>query len=208
MKRMTQAALAAGTVFLGFAGTGALAQKPMSAAHGSMSSSAKQGLSPLDKTFMKDTAQSNIGEMKYAPVVEKMAQRPESKQFAQKMVQDHTKAEQELKTLAASKAYSLPSDTDTSEKQVISRLSRESTGSFDAAYKHEMIRDHTGDIAKTRREISLGRDKDVKAYAQKLLPVLQDHLKMAQVLPATGSATAFKPSMMGGSGAMKPGSKM
>jgi len=207
MKRSALTALAAGTAFLGLAGTGAFAQKTMSGSHMGMRHQAMQGLSPLDKTFIKDTAQSNLGELKYAPLVEKMAERPESKQFAQKMVQDHSKAQKELKTLAASKSCSLPSDTDKTEKQVIHRLSRESKGRFDAAYKHEMIRDHTGDIAKTRREISLGRDKDVKSYAEKLLPVLQDHLKMAKALPA-GSPMASKSSMMGTNRAMKPNDTM
>ena len=143
----------------------------------------RQGLSPLDKSFMKDTAQSNLGELKYAPIVEKIAQRPQSRQFAQKMVQDHSRAQRELEALAARTGYQLPRSTDKEEMEILRRLSRESKANFDAAYKHEMIRDHTGDIAKTRREISLGRDKAVKAYAAKMLPVLEGHLNMARALP-------------------------
>ena len=70
------------------------------------------------------------------------------------------------------------------------RLAREPKSRFDAAYKHEMIRDHTGDIAKTRREISLGRNPEVRAYAQRMLTVLQTHLALAKALPAAGTPLA------------------
>ena len=182
---MKKLSLVIAAAICGMTAAAALGQRSaMGMRHGS--ASPKQGLSPLDKSFLKDTAQSNLGELKYPPVVEKMAQRPESRQYAQKMVQDHSRAQQQLKSLAAQVSYNLPSDTDQEEKEIIHRLSRESKTSFDAAYKHEMIRDHTGDIAKTRREISLGRNPQVIAFAEQMLPILQTHLKLARALPSGG----------------------
>ena len=55
---------------------------------------------------------------------------------------------------------------------------------FDAAYKQEMIRDHTGDIAKTQRELSLGANPQVIGLARKNLALLQMHLKMSEALPS------------------------
>lgn len=167
-----------------------------------------QSLSPLDKTFMKEVAHGNLAEMKYAPLVYKMAQKTESKQFAQRMVRDHGQAQQSLKFLAAMKGYRLPTDTEKSEKEVLRRLSREKKSDFDAAYKHEIMRDHVEDIANMRREISLGHDKDVKAYAAKMLPILQGHLKMANALPIGGHYSMSPLPMNGGKGAMNSRGKM
>ncbi len=167
-----------------------------------------QSLSPLDKTFMKEAAQGNLAEMKYAPLAYKMAQKAETKQFAQRMVRDHGQAQQSLKFLAAMTGYRLPTETEKSEKEVLRRLSREKKSNFDAAYKHEMIRDHMEDIASIRREISLGHDKDVKAYAAKMLPILQGHLKMANALPVGGRYSLSPLPMNGDKGAMNSRGKM
>ena len=200
--------LVAGTAAAFFA----LAGTPAAAQHGRMarykSGTTMHNLSPMDKTFLKEAAQSNLAEMKYAPLVYKMAQKTETKQFAQRMVRDHGQAQQSLKFLAAMKGFHLPTGPEASEKAVLRRLSRERKGNFDAAYKHEMMRDHAGDIADTRREISLGRDKDVKAYAAKMLPLLQGHLKMANALPIGGHYTMSPLPMSGDNGAKNSGGKM
>ena len=190
----------------------ALAGTPAAAQHGRIarqkSGMTMQSLSPLDKTFLKEVAQSNLAEMKYAPLVYKMAQKAETKQFAQRMVRDHGQAQQSLKFLAARKGFRLPTDPEKSEKAVLRRLSRERKGNFDAAYKHEMMRDHAGAVATARREISLGHDKDVKAYAAKVLPLLQGHLKMANALPIGGNYALAPLSKSGDNGAMNSGGKM
>lgn len=71
-----------------------------------------------------------------------------------------------------------------------------------------MMRDHTEDIANMRREISLGRDKNVKAYAAKMLPILQGHLKMANALPIGGCYSISPLPMNGDKGAINSRSKM
>ena len=194
------AGLAAG-LLLGSAGY-AGAQSSM------MKAQKMQTLSPLDKTFMKEAAQGNLIVIEYAPLVYKMARQTNSKQFAQRMVRDHGQAQQGLKFLAAMKGYRLPTDASKSEKEVLRRLSREKKSNFDAAYKHEMMREHAKDIANTRREISLGHDKDVKAYAVKMLPILQGHLKMANALPIGGHYSMSPLPMNGGKGAMNSHGKM
>ncbi len=103
------------------------------------------------------------------------------------MKQDHAKANADLKRLAARVGDKLPGDISEDQKALIKKLSHLHGAKFEAAYKQEMIRDHTEDIAKTKREISLGQDSQVKASAQKNLAILQMHLKMSQALPSSGS---------------------
>lgn len=142
------------------------------------------GLSTLDKQYLKDTAQSNLEEIQAGPTMVRHAGSPQVRAFARCMVRDHRHANAQLKRVAARVHDSLPSDISQEQKAVIHRLSRYHGARFDAAYKEEMIRDHTGDIATTRREISLGRNRLVRASAGKNLRLLQMHLKMARALPA------------------------
>ncbi len=140
-------------------------------------------LSTLDKEYLKNTAQSNLEEIQAGPRLAPRAATPQARAFARRMVRDHTRANAALKRVAARTGDTLPTDITSEQKAVINRLSQMHGSRFDAAYKQEMIRDHTGDIAKTRREISLGRNSLVRASAQKNLRLLQMHLKMARVLP-------------------------
>ena len=139
-------------------------------------------MSQLDKDFLKAVNQSNNAERAYVPVVMKNSSNADVKKFGQTMIHDHTQANQDLVKLAASKSVKLPHNVPDEEQAVIDRLAQEKGEKFDAAYKHEMMRDHAADIGDFEREISLGSDPQVKAYAAKYLPVLKQHLQMAQNL--------------------------
>lgn len=168
----TRIALMAAGLLLSL-GSGAVARS----SHGSGS------LSTLDKEYLKDTAQSNLEEIQAGPRVIPQAGTPQAREFARRMVRDHTRANAALKRVAARTGDKLPTDISSEQQAVINRLSQMHGSRFDAAYKQEMIRDHTSDIAETRREISLGRSPIVRANAQKNLRLLQMHLRMARALP-------------------------
>jgi len=146
---------------------------------------AKMALSTLDKTYLKDTAQSNLEEVQFAPIVMSHATSREDRRFGQRMKQDHSKANAELRRLANKICEKLPEDVSDDQKSLMKKLSQFHGAKFASAYKQEMIRDHTEDIAKTKREISLGQNPLVKANAQENLVLLQMHLKMSKALPAT-----------------------
>jgi putative membrane protein len=96
------------------------------------------------------------------------------------MVTDHGKANDELKTLAQNKNITLPTELDPHEKAVRDRLSKLSGPSFDRAYMQAMLADHRKDVNEFRRESTSGKDPDIKAFASKTLPTLEEHLKLAQ----------------------------
>ena len=151
---------------------------------------AETGISTLDKAYLKDTAQSNLEEVQFEPVVMSHATNRQDKQFGRQMKQDHGKANAALKRLASRVGDKLPTDVSKEQKALMNKLSHLHGAKFEAAYKQEMIRDHTGDIAETKREISLGQNPLVKANAQKNLILLQMHLKMSQALPSSGAKNA------------------
>ena len=101
-------------------------------------------------------------------------------QFTAQMIPDHTKANQELKQLAASKGVRLPRRPNAHQRRIIRRLSRLSGRHFDCAYMAVQVRAHLQAIAIFRRELRHGHDPAVKAYAARTLPLLRMHLRMAR----------------------------
>jgi len=96
------------------------------------------------------------------------------------MVDDHSKANDELKRVASQKGITVPSSVDRKERATIDRLSKLNGDAFDRAYMQDMVKDHQEDVAEFKKEASSGADSDVKAFASKTLPTLEEHLKMAE----------------------------
>ena len=101
------------------------------------------------------------------------------KQFGSRMVTDHSKANDELKQLASSKSLTLPGDLDAKHKAKLAKMQKLSGAAFDRAYMDDMLADHKQDVAEFQKEASSGRDSDLKSFAAKTLPTLQEHLKLA-----------------------------
>lgn len=105
------------------------------------------------------------------------------KQFGQRMVDDHSKANTELMSVASSKGVTLPTELDAKHKAELTKFSNMSATAFDRAYSKEMLDDHVKDVAAFEKESTKGTDADLKAFATRTLPTLQDHLKLAKALP-------------------------
>ena len=105
------------------------------------------------------------------------------KQFGQKMVDDHTKAGEELKSIATDKSITLPGETLKSPMQAtLAKLEKLEGAAFDRAYVEDQVRDHEKTIALFEREVKTGKDAELKAFAEKTLPTLKEHLTMEQEL--------------------------
>jgi putative membrane protein len=96
------------------------------------------------------------------------------------MIRDHSKANQELKQLAASKGIRLPHRPNAHQRMLIRRLARLSGRHFDCAYMTVQVRAHLQAIAIFRREVRHGHNPAVRAYTARTLPVLKMHLRMAR----------------------------
>ena len=137
------------------------------------------GSGSADQTFMMKAAQGGMAEVQMGQLAKDHAQSQAVKDFGQRMVDDHSKAGDELKGLASQKGVTLPSDMDAKDKAIYDRLSKLNGAAFDKAYMRDMVADHKADIAEFRRESNSGKDPDTKAWASKTLPTLEEHLKMA-----------------------------
>jgi putative membrane protein len=133
-----------------------------------------------DETFVMKAAHAGMEEVELGKLAVEKASSDEVKKFGQRMVDDHSKANEELKTLAQNKKITLPTDVDAKEKALHDRLMKLSGPDFDRAYLRAMLTDHREDVAEFRKEAKSGNDPDVKAWAAKTLPTLEEHLKLAE----------------------------
>ncbi|MEH2182318.1 DUF4142 domain-containing protein [Nostoc sp.] len=145
--------------------------------------------SSSDKQFMTEAAQGGLAEVQLGKLALKRGTSKAVKQFAQRMVKDHTPVNNQLKQLAAKKGVTLPTSLDTTNKQVQQRLSNLSGASFDREYLNQMLEDHQNDVSAFQTEAQGGQDPDVKAFAAKTLPTLQQHLKQVSSLVNPGTTT-------------------
>ena len=147
--------------------------------------------SSSDNEFVTKAAGGGLAEVQLGQLAAQKASNPDVKQFAQKMVDDHSRANDELKNVASQKNVTLPTDLPPEEQQLRDRLQNMSGQEFDRTYMRHMVQDHAKDVAEFQREATRGQDNDVKQFASKTLPVLQQHLKMArQVAGKVGASGA------------------
>jgi putative membrane protein len=147
---------------------------------GAGASSQAASQSNADHQFVMEAAQGGMAEVELGQLASEKAQSSDVKQFAQRMVTDHGKANDELKTLAQSKNITLPTDVGAKHKATKDKLSKMSGAAFDRAYMQEMVTDHRKDVSEFEKESKSGKDPDVKAFAAKTLPTLHEHMQMAE----------------------------
>ncbi len=137
-------------------------------------------ISSADTAFVTKAAQGGMEEVELGNMALKQANDQQVKQFGQRMVTDHTKINDQLKALATSKGMSLPGTLNSKEDSSKNHLTGMTGVAFDHAYMQDMVTDHKHDIAEFQHEADHGADPDVKAFASKALPTLQQHLQLAE----------------------------
>jgi len=133
-----------------------------------------------DKNFMMKAAEGGLAEVQMGQLAQQNGQSQEVKDFGQRMVTDHTKANDQLKEIASQKGVTLPTSPNSHDQAEYNRLSKLQGDAFDKAYSKMMVSDHKKDVAEFKREANSGSDPDVKNFASQTLPTLQEHLQMAQ----------------------------
>lgn len=135
-----------------------------------------------DLAFMNDAAPGGMAEVELGKLAVSKSNNADVKAFAQKMIDDHTKAGDELKQLAMQKKVMLPPDVLPAHKQLMEKLSKLSGADFDKEYVKAMVEDHEKDVTTFESVSKIAGDADVKAFATKTLPTLKMHLEMIKAL--------------------------
>ena len=136
--------------------------------------------------FINEAANANLGEIAEAHYALEHSRSPEVKAFAQKMIHDHTAANDRLTMIAMAHGYGTPLGPSQQDQASLQRLEQDHGRRFNSAYSRTQERDHREVIAMFRRAEQDPRIAPaVREFARKTLPVLEDHLHMANQLVAT-----------------------
>jgi putative membrane protein len=174
-------------------------------------------LSSTDEQFVRNAAKSGILEVRVAKMGVQKAQNPSVKQLAQRLVDDHTKVNSELKQLAMSKGLTLPDadritgvtpDTDSDRTQVrertgtasddaahkahieaLKKLESLSGTEFDSTWLKTIVTHHEKSVSAYEKASQSATDQQVKSFAAKTLPTIKDHLSQAKSLQSQTGAT-------------------
>jgi putative membrane protein len=163
---------------------------------------AERSKSTADEPFVKEVAMGGMAEVELGQLASDKGTNPRVKEFAQQMVTDHGKANDELKSIAGSKNISLPMALDAKHKATKERLAKLTGVAFDRAYINEMVTDHRAAAAAFKRESQSGKDPEIKAFAAKTLPTVEGHMKMVQDIQRELMTTGSRPT--GTSGTTPP----
>jgi putative membrane protein len=162
------------------AGCIALSPSPMAAQDTSaqrMDQGSSKMLKSADTAFAMKAAQGGVAAVQMGKMAVEKAGSPDVKAFGQQMVDDHTKANDDLKSLAEKKGMTLLTDMNAHQQGSYSKLRRLSGDAFDRAYVKDMVKDHEEDVKEFQKEAKNGTDEDIKGFAARTLPVLQGHLE-------------------------------
>jgi putative membrane protein len=157
-------------------------QKPASQPASERNSQAKPASTSMkmaDKNFLTHAAQGGEAEVELGRLAQQKAADAQVKAFGQRMETDHSKAGSELRALNAQKGVTIPGGLPPQALALKNRLDKLQGATFDQAYMRAMVDDHMKDVREFETAAK-STDSDVKAFAEKTLPTLREHLKMAQ----------------------------
>jgi putative membrane protein len=142
-----------------------------------------------DAPFIGTAAMDGLAELEHGRLATRNASSPQVKRFAQRMVDDHQKAGDELHRLASQKEITLATKLDDQHQVTQNDLAKLTGAAFDKAYMAHMVKAHLQAVALFEQEVKNGQDANVKAWAARMLPTLQEHVKLASAVNATVSKT-------------------
>jgi putative membrane protein len=133
-----------------------------------------------DAAFLQQAAMAGRAEIELSQAALRQASRQDVRDFAQRMISDHTAANQQVQQLADSRGITLPSQPDTQHRQVADQLNNANGASFDQLYLQTMLQDHRQAVSLFERESQSASDPQVRNFASSTLPTLREHLRMVE----------------------------
>ncbi len=133
-----------------------------------------------DSEFAVKAADAGMMEVQLATLALSNGASAQVKDFAQKMLEDHKKANDELKALAQKKNISLPAALSEENQKKYEDMSKKKGKDFDKDYCDQMVKDHKDVVDMFEKASENANDAEIKAWASEKLPALQHHLSMAE----------------------------
>ncbi|MFL9455038.1 MULTISPECIES: DUF4142 domain-containing protein [Nostocales] len=176
-----------------------LAQKTPGTANPAPGSTNRTG-SPanIDQEFVTQAGQSDQFEIQTSQLALQRAKSPEVKKYAQQMINEHKNSTQQLRKISQQKGYKLPTSVGDANRSLLTQVTNATGTNFDQAYMQAQVAAHRKTLANYQNYISNGTDAELKAFANKIAPVVANHLNMAQSMVGnsgdSGSSSGTSPS--------------
>jgi putative membrane protein len=138
--------------------------------------------SPVDRMFVSKAMQGGLAEVQLGQLTLQKSNNPQVKEFAQRMINDHTKLNEQMKPVAQQVGVTPPDQISKGDRKTIAKLQTLSGSAYDQAYIKDMVKDHKQDLNDFQMEASSGQDQTVKDAANQGSKVITQHLQMAQQL--------------------------
>jgi putative membrane protein len=136
--------------------------------------------SSMDRMFVKKAMQGSMAEVQLGQLTLQKSNNEQVKQFAQRMIDDHTKLNDEMKPVAQQVGVAAPAEVAKNDRKTMAKLQALSGPAYDQAYIKDMVKDHKQDLSDFQMEASSGQDQTVKDAASQGSKVIAQHLQMAQ----------------------------
>jgi putative membrane protein len=177
----TKAALVAALMTLGVVGTiqPAVAAGQQTTAASSTTSTPSSAVAAADRQFAMKAGQGGIAEVELGKLAQTNAENQQVKSFADRMVKDHSAANDKLKQIASTNGIQLPTKMDADSEKMLNKLKSLKGAQFDSEYMTHMVSDHKKDIAEFEQEAKSGH-AEFKQFASDTLPTLKEHLSQAE----------------------------
>lgn len=137
-------------------------------------------MSDADKEFVIKAGQGGMAEVAMGRMATEKGSHADVKAFGQRLVTDHGLANQELATLATIKGLALGTEPAEKHKEAAGHLTNLTGGDFDRMFVKHMVEDHEADVKAFETASQTAQDPDLRAFAAKTLPTLQDHLRQVK----------------------------
>ncbi len=137
-------------------------------------------LSERDYRFVKEAASGGTSEVELGDLAKQKGVNEAVRNFGDRMAKDHKKANDELKDIVAKKGAAIPAELTRGERSTMDRLQKLNGADFDKAYAAAMVKDHKKDLSDFKDAAQDVKDPDLKAFAQKTIPTLEEHLRLAE----------------------------
>lgn len=145
--------------------------------------------------FVKKAGVAGLYEVRAAELARDKAQSESVREFSGMMLDDHRKANEELRTLAKKRSWNMPAELDPKHKQLVDRLANLQGAEFEREYAQQQLAAHEQAVALFKEQGETGKDPELKAWAMQKLSTLQEHLEEVQALrPGEPSGPSSTPS--------------
>lgn len=165
------------------AGGAAAAQTAQTAPQSAASAApADREISRGDRRFLEEAAAGGMAEVALGNMARERGGSAPVREFGERMVADHGRANEELTRLAAARGVGTPTDSDRRHRRTMERLGQQQGADFDRSFAEAMVDDHERTVKLFEAQSRRGEDAEIKAFATRTLPTLREHLHAARAL--------------------------